>query len=266
MAHECIPLFIPDTAGSLPPNKIPTFLSYGGGVQSTCLVIMALEGLIERPDWIVFADTGSEMPYTTEIVEIIKEKCASADPPLPFVTVEQGEAFHVAYTNNNALPVIGIRSCTSKWKIEPIKRFMRTKVGNGRGKVIAETWLGISTDERRRANPSSDKWSSRRYPLLELNMSRDDCKFFLKSRGLNVKKSGCFMCPYQSGRQWASLNLKHPELFAMALDMETRAKKVRGFRGGLWGSRRSIEAFNATMTLEDFGFDISCDPAGGCFL
>ena len=245
----------------LKPTK---FLSYGGGVQSTVLVLMALDREIERPDYVVFADTGSEMPETMETVSKIRKLCAKGG--LNFVTVSKGEPLHEAYGKKNTLPVVGIRSCTSTFKIDPIKRFMRTIVGNGRGRIIAETWLGISTDERRRANPSSDKWSSRRYPLLELEMSRQDCKKYLKDRGWNVIKSGCFLCPYQSGKQWSSLNLKHPKLFALALSMEKNAKIHKGFRGGLWASRRSIEAFNHSHTLHDFGLEVSCDPDGGCFL
>lgn len=239
-------------------------LSYGGGVQSTALVLMVIEGTIERPDYVVFADTGSEMPETLLTVEKIKKVCA--EDGLKFETVSYGKSLHESYRENDALPVVGIRSCTSKFKIDPIKRFMRTIVGHGRGKILVETWLGISTDEIRRASPSSDKWSTRRYPLLELEMSRQDCKNYLSDRGWTVIKSGCFLCPYQSGKQWSSLNIKHPDLFAYALDMEHAAKRVRNFRGGLWASRRSIEAFNHSHTLLDFGLEITCDPDGGCFL
>ena len=61
------------------------------------------------------------------------------------------------------------------------------------------------------------------------------------------------------------------EGFNKALEMEQKAKQDRDFKGGLWGSARSIEAFNHTHTLEDFGFDIKTDAEkcavdGSCFL
>ncbi len=249
---------------------IPQFLSYGGGTQSTAMLLMAIEGELERPDYVVFADTGSEMPHTYELVEIMKKKCEEAE--LEFVTVQAEKPLHEKYLERGTLPVIGIRSCTSQWKIEPIKRFMRSIVGMGRRKILATSWIGITTDERKRASPSSDQWSTRRYPLLEKMMSRDDCIYYCEQKlGIQVKKSGCFLCPYQSPQQWGVLKREHPDLFDLSLELEKKAKSQSGFKGGLWGSSRSIEAFNHTHSLEDFGFEIQvnsekCAVGGSCFL
>ena len=245
------------------------FLSYGGGVQSTAMILLAIEGKLERPDYVVFADTGSEMPHTYELVDHVEELCRNAD--LEFVRVAAEQPLHERYLERGGLPVVGIRSCTSTWKIEPINRFMRSIVGMGRRRVLANTWIGITTDERRRATPSNNQWTARRYPLLELHMSRDDCLHYLKLQGINARKSGCFLCPYQHAQQWARLKKDHPELFDIALEMEKKAKATKGFKGGLWGSSRSIEAFNFDKTLEDFGFDIQvqgeiCATEGSCFL
>ena len=102
-------------------------------------------------------------------------------------------------------------------------------------------------------------------------MSREDCIQYLKKKGIDAKKSGCFLCPYQHAQQWARLKRQHPDLFAIALEMERKAKATKGFKGGLWGSSRSIEAFNFDKTLEDFGFDLqteseTCAVEGSCFL
>lgn len=247
---------------------VKQFLSYGGGTQSTAMLLMCLEGELERPDYVVFADTGSEMPHTYEVVEIMKERCKEAG--LEFVTVKAKKPLDEAYFAKGGLPVIGIRSCTSKWKIEPINRFMRSIVGMGRRKILAISWIGITTEERRRATPSTNQWTSRRYPLLEKHMSRDDCIYYCEKRGITVKKSGCFLCPYQHAQQWAKLKREHPDLFARSLELEKKAR-AKGFKGGLWGSSRSIEAFNHTHTLDDFGFEIQvdsekCAVEGSCFL
>lgn len=250
------------------------FLSYGGGVQSTAMILLAIEGKISRPDYIVFADTGSEMPHTYSLVLQLEQICKDND--LPFETVKADQPLHERYLERGGLPVIGIRSCTSTWKIEPINRFMRSKVGMGRRKVLVRTWIGITTDERRRATPSTNQWTERRYPLLELSMSREDCFQYLKKKGIHAKKSGCFLCPYQHAHQWAKLKREHPDLFDTALELERKARSSRAeggtnFSGGLWGSSRSIEAFNSDSTLEDFGFDLgldaeTCATEGSCFL
>ena len=248
---------------------VKKFLSFGAGTQSTALLGLVLAGEIERPDYVVFADTGSEMPHTYRIVEEMKRRCEEAN--LPFVTVAHDQPLHEAYYDKGGLPVIGIRSCTSKWKIEPINRFMRSIVGMGRGKVLAEVWIGITTEERKRATPSTNQWTTRRYPLLELEMSRDDCIYYTRKRmKMKVEKSGCFLCPYQHAQQWNRLKATEPELFAKALMIEQKARS-QGFKGGLWGSSRSIVAFDHNATLEDYGFSITiehekCAVEGSCFL
>jgi len=252
-----------------PAGRILDFLSYGGGVQSTAMIMLALEGTIKRPDYVVFADTGSEMPHTYELVEVMKDKCLTAG--LEFVTVKADQPLHERYLERGGVPVIGIRSCTGTWKVEPINRFMRSKVGMGRGRVLARSWIGITTDERRRATPSNNMWVERKYPLLDAYMSRDDCIHYLKKHEIFAKKSGCFLCPYQHAQQWSKLKREHPDLFDLALEIERKAKATRGFTGGLWGSSRSIEAFNHDATLEDFGFDIgveseTCAVEGSCFI
>ena len=44
-------------------------LSFGGGVQSTAMLLMVHEGILPRPDVVMFADTGSELPETIEHIE-----------------------------------------------------------------------------------------------------------------------------------------------------------------------------------------------------
>ncbi len=43
-----------------------TVLSYGGGVQSVAMCVLAATGRLPSPDHIVFADTGREIPSTLE--------------------------------------------------------------------------------------------------------------------------------------------------------------------------------------------------------
>ena len=54
-------------------------VSYGGGVQSTAIVLMAIDGLIPKPDYVIFADTGSEMESTYKTVKEIKKLCKKSE-------------------------------------------------------------------------------------------------------------------------------------------------------------------------------------------
>ena len=51
-------------------------VSFGGGVNSTA-VLIGMHERGERPDAILFADTGGEMPETYEHVERMKAWCES---------------------------------------------------------------------------------------------------------------------------------------------------------------------------------------------
>ena len=57
-------------------RKEPTLriLSLGAGVQSSCLALMAQEGLTKhKPDYMIFADTGWEPSFVYEHVEYLKK-------------------------------------------------------------------------------------------------------------------------------------------------------------------------------------------------
>lgn len=256
-------------------------LSYGGGVQSTALILMAIDGRIAKPDVVIFSDTGSELPSTYETVSKVEALCAAA--AIKFETVKNlfGEQtahpgsrpLHEWYAAYGRLPMVGNPRCTYNFKIYPVRRLVKTMVDRTQAKPWSSQWLGITTDEASRVRESDVKWLENKFPLIDLNMSRQDCADYIKKHypELSVSKSGCFMCPYQSAKKWIRLKVEHPKLFSIARDMEVRAK-ANGVKRGLWGAR-SIIAFDHDVRLEDFGFEIgqplyddaSCD-SGGCFL
>jgi len=59
--------------GNLPRNKrYPTYiLSYAAGVDSTALLFLLIKNKIPL-DYVVFADTGSELPETYDYINTIK--------------------------------------------------------------------------------------------------------------------------------------------------------------------------------------------------
>ena len=69
-------------------KKEPTLriLSLGAGVQSSCLALMAQEGLTKhKPDYMIFADTGWEPSFVYEHVEYLKKAITIC----PIITVER---------------------------------------------------------------------------------------------------------------------------------------------------------------------------------
>jgi len=243
------------------------YISYGGGVQSTAMVLMAIDGKIKKPDLVVFADTGSEMPLTYETVERIAVICEENNLPF-FITAAssgstQGYKLHEWYMNRGTLPMVGVRFCTSKFKIDPVRAFVKTKVDQTKPKPWMNAWLGITSDEKRRATGISHvKYQIISYPLLEI--SRTECKQYIKKNypQLNVAKSGCFCCPYARKSHWINLKKNHQNLFDTALEMEEIAKKG-GVTRGLFG-KSTIDVFNYSHQLTDFGFIINDEGDEGC--
>ena len=87
------------------------------------------------------------------------------------------------------------------------------------------TWIGISTDEASRMKPSSIPWIVNRWPLIELGMSRQDCKIWMTENGHpEPPRSACVFCPYHSDEEWQRLQREEPEDFAEAVQWEIKAQ------------------------------------------
>lgn len=257
-------------------------LSYGGGVQSTAMLVLITKGVLPKPDIIVFSDTGSELQLTLDNVKEIGMKLASeAGVPFAVVSAEkllpnEGKGrLHEDYHETATLPLIGIRSCTQNYKIRPQRKLFRRIVGNKSGVPLVESWLGITTDEDRRRTESDVKWQTLKYPLLDdYPMSRQDCKDLLKIEGLAVIKSGCFMCPYSSLGYWRFIKETYPELWEIALKMEeqyrtNRPNRTEGlfYKKGRWLKDLHMPAnFGDFFESDDDDDSPSCDSHAGCFI
>lgn len=251
-------------------------LSMGGGVQSSAMLLMIEEGTLPRPDYVVFSDTGSEMPHTYEHMIEIEKKCQEID--LAFVTVRSHRGkLHEDYLQLGSMPVRANRSCTSNFKILPIRRWARTIVGNQNGVLLCQSWLGITSDESTRAkDPGQPYWAGVTFPLIEMDISRRQCVDILKRHGWeHVRKSGCFCCPFHNMRGWAKLAKDHPDLFDITVEMESR--KMKQFGGQTFiGKKLPLTYVTPSTTLTDFGMVIddegddsrssTCEGFGGCFI
>lgn len=233
-------------------------LSLGAGVQSTTLALLACHGELPRPDAAIFADTGWEPRAVYEHLDRLASELDAAGIPLHRVSKGdlRNDAINPTHRyasipyfvrNPDGSDGMGRRQCTAEYKLAPISRKVRELLGAKapsfrrvpRGRV-AEQWIGFSTDEIHRV---SDKhpvsYARKRYPLLELGMSRKDCDRWLKSHGwTTVAKSACIGCPYHGNRQWRELRDNSPAEWADAVEFDRAIRK-----GGARGLPLNGEAF-----------------------
>jgi hypothetical protein len=212
-----------------------TVQSYGAGVQSRAMLHMAIQGLMPKPDIVIFADTQAE---PESVYEAVKEDALHAQQAgIRFESVthanlaalEQFKGVYIpAFTVNYKTGKKGMlrRQCTMRFKVEPIRRYLRTL-----GVKKAHMLLGITTDEAVRVKDSPVKWITHVYPFIERNMNRDDCERYLSSINIKGAKSACVFCPYRSPYGWAKIRQNQAD-WQLAVEYD---KKLRDKFGDEWG-------------------------------
>ena len=68
---------------------------------------------------------------------------------------------------------------------------------------------------------SRDRWTTNRYPLIEVGMSRSDCLNWWQERyDRPLERSACVACPFQSRHRWVETKRRWPEVFAEAVEID----------------------------------------------
>ena len=198
----------------------------GAGVNSVAGI---LKYGVNNYKEIIFADTGSEKPETYEYLTfLIKEK----GWPVIIVKSEsnetKGKALYDYYLDKKIYPTPAFRDCTGKFKIMPIKKYLRQKYPNDT--FLTDVFIDYS--EYHRMKTSDVKYQKLNYPLVDDKITRDDCIKIIEDAGYPVPmKSGCFMCPFNNRKLWAWLKLEHPDLFEQALKLEKAGMyNAKGFK------------------------------------
>lgn len=218
-------------------------ISYGGGVQSTALLVLAAKREINYPTFL-FANVGddSEHPATLAYIRNIAAPYASSAglelhqlrrTRRDGTTETLMERLRRPDTRSIPIPVRmangapGRRSCTADFKIKVVGRWLRQH--GATASAPATVGIGISVDEIHRANRRrSEPHEQIDYPLLDLRLRRDDCERIIREAGLPVPpKSSCFFCPFRTVDAWRQQRQTEPELFARAVALE---KTVNGRR------------------------------------
>lgn len=245
----------------------PLYVNYGGGTDSTAMLIeMVRLGIV--PDAIVFADTGSEKPWTIAFVELFSRWLVERGMP-PIVTVRNprsrpsktGPGYTTLEGNciqNHTLPSLafGRKSCSLKWKAAPLDRFYKSiesfRWAMDRG-IKPTKLIGYDAgpaDSRRAVKRVEDAFFLYRYPLREWGWVRENCVAVIHAVGLpQPGKSACYFCPASKPAELVALAHQHPDLWMRAIMIEDRAQPTLGATvAGLW-RRTSWRSFGMANGL-----------------
>ena len=229
-------------------------LSYGGGVNSTAIIALALLGELPMPDYIVFSDTGAEWPFTYTYINHLESK------GIKITYLTGGDKFKdlIEFCDERKIvPSRLNRWCSDHWKITPVRKFARAFDD-------VEMWVGIDAGEAHRAEKRRNKQT--RFPLIELGMNRLNCKAVLLRADLGIpQKSGCFICPYQRKRQWIELKKWYPNMWEIAVRLEKQSRE-RSPDHTLSGSAWGLEEYVADLhKQEELDFGITLDQRCECY-
>jgi hypothetical protein len=204
-------------------------LSYGGGTQTIAMCVLVAQGKLPKPDYIIAANTGREMPTTWEYAdEIARPLLASVGlelhvAPHTLATRDlyssNGDLLVPVYTETGKLPTF----CSGEWKARVVGRYARS-LGIATAEMV--TWIGFAFDESKRIKDTT----GRRFPLVDLMLTSEDCRHIIQDAGFPLPyKSRCYMCPHQHNAEWREVRA-NLELWrqAIELDEELRENDERG--------------------------------------
>lgn len=251
-------------------NPAPVVVAYGGGTNSTALLVGMIERG-ERPDLILFADTGNEKPHTYDHIVTVSDWCQSIGFPAITIVKKGGsvETLEQVCLRLGNLPSIayGFKTCSQRFKGEPQNKFVNNwdaaRLAWEAGLKVVKL-IGYDADEPQRAKPYSDTKYDVRYPLIEWNWGRDECVEAIKRVGLpQPGKSACFFCPSSKKVEILDLQRDYPDLYerAVALEQNNRTDVIGLGRKFAWSSLRGLDRLSAGIGKTESLIEIDC----GCY-
>ena len=221
-------------------------LALGAGVQSSALAFMSEKGVIDKLDCAIFSDTMNEPPEVYKWLKYVKSNVS-----FPVYKVKHGDLMRDASIVRTALksgnrymkgiiPMFVLnedgtkgllgRMCTTDYKIRPLIKKTKELLGIKRmpknQSELVELWIGISIDEADRKKDSRNSFIRNRHPLLEMELSRQDCLDWMNKNGYpQPPRSACIACPFHSDKEWLRLKTQDPKSFQKAVEIERKLQK-----------------------------------------
>jgi 3'-phosphoadenosine 5'-phosphosulfate sulfotransferase (PAPS reductase)/FAD synthetase len=264
-------------------------LSLGAGVQSTALLLLSAEGKIPKFDAAIFADTGWEPKAVYEHLDRLEKTIKEiADIPIYRVSIGniRDDMLNNEKTSHGSMPLyvkkptgregFTRRQCTDRYKIRPVQRQVRLLLGASKAKDgrimvppkgrIATMSIGISTDEFHRAKDARVPYIKHKFPLLDLNWSREDCLEYLESKGYGqTPKSSCMGCPFHSDSQWIEIK-SNPEEWKNVVDFDKQIREKQSEAFMLKSIKHPVYLHQSCKPLSEVelnnkdGRTFSCSP------
>lgn len=257
-----------------PTSGSPLVVSYGGGTNSTAMLCGFREKGV-KPSLILFADTGAEMPHTYEHVAIMQSKVREWWG-MEIVTVRPKKTIVQHCEDTSMLPSLayGRRSCSQKFKHEPMERYVKTWMRENKIERITKA-IGYHANEGGRAfGKPTEKALAKGltetywYPLIEWMWRQEDCVAAICRNGLpQAGKSACYFCPASKRSEVVRLKEEHPELMERALRIESEAQKRHrtkrglGGEGNLWADWLAMDEAQTKLMLDIEPMHVPC----GCY-
>jgi hypothetical protein len=254
-----------------------TVVSFGGGTDSTAMLIGMVERAEPPPHAILFGDTGGEFPHTYEHIRTFSDWLVTHNYPAVHSlrrNKKDGswESLEDECLRIRSLPSIayGYKTCSQKFKIEPQDKWCNNdpglraewKVGRKVRKLIGYDW-----DEFYRAKFYDDKKYTYEYPLIDWRWRRKDCVEAIARAGLKQpRKSSCFFCPHMRPDEIRTMRDQYPDLLDRALAMEAGAKltSIAGL-GRDWSWRAFLQQGDLPLMdtkTDRSAIDCNCFEAG----
>jgi len=249
-------------------------ISLGWGVQSFALAAMSALGVLPPVDAAIHANTRHERSETYAFVAKwtpwleargVRVVTVSAKPET--TNIETGVTppfFTVGPEGRGMLR----RTCTDRWKIRPIQRWIRA---NRDGRQV-ESLLGVTLDEWQRMKDSGVSYITNRFPFMELEppWRRSDVVRWLLDNGLEVPvKSACIFCPYHNLEAWRDIRANGNGDWQKALDADRAIRDRRpGYKCYVHPARVPLEEVDL-RNAQDHGQLTLWDEeecTGMCFL
>lgn len=122
-------------------------------------------------------------------------------------------------------------------------------------------WIGISLDEVQRMKPARYPWIKHRWPLIELEMTRHDCKRWLSAHGYpEPPRSACRYCPFKSDNEWRQQRENEPIEFQKSVQFERQLQAVKAASDNMGG----VPFLHASLKpLDQVDFSTDTDKGQG---
>lgn len=271
-------------------------LSFGGGIDSTALAMMANENLVSHKlDAVIFANTGFEKRNTYKHIKEIQKILN-----IPFFTTTKGNIYKdiaESIANNSRISSLPFftknkngkigrlkRQCTGDYKIAAVHSKVREILGV---KVLNKSmgikmWIGFNASEpsriAKKRKTIKTNWETISVPFYNVELTknsitevkyfdkrffRNDLENYLKKFNFqNLTKSGCKCCPQMSDLMWLEMKENNEQDFKDAIEFDKMIRNIPNIESECFLHRSCKPLSEVKFNFMDFRTGCS----GGCFL